>query len=316
MYVCIYIYMYIYTYLKCANPTCQYYVHRLRLRKRLLAPLLGGVQICGSIRGKKKTQQIFLKPHDLLDLPLQMRNQSRPTGSTVLIDTVLHELLGSGGRVEHCGGLAQSHGSLNMTSKCSFDHHCHQQAWATFTQFHHISSIHPSIRPSIHPSIPGISTYCPFCRTSHAEVIGIVLLQPIRQPLDGIQALRLHLASQRHDFRAGTSMVGPWPEADTLYRYIDIYIYRPALSLYLCLFIYFIYSFIYIVISVCDYICIGKKRMLRISHEMKGNATNWTNHESFSAFYWNILEQFINHDGHPLGPQPPPLKKNLWCQEA
>jgi hypothetical protein len=80
--------------------------------------------------GKKKnsTQHIFLKPHDLLDLPLQMRNQSRPTGSTVLIDTVLHELLGSGGRVEHCGGLAQSHGSLNMTSKCSFDHHCHQQA--------------------------------------------------------------------------------------------------------------------------------------------------------------------------------------------
>ena len=79
--------------------------------------------------GKKNSpQQIFLKPHDLLDLPLQMRNQSRPTGSTVLIDTVLHELLGSGGRVEHCGGLAQSHGSLNMTSKCSFDHHCHQQA--------------------------------------------------------------------------------------------------------------------------------------------------------------------------------------------
>ena len=87
---------------------------------------------CSNMRqhpGKKNSpQQIFLKPHDLLDLPLQMRNQSRPTGSTVLIDTVLHELLGSGGRVEHCGGLAQSHGSLNMTSKCSFDHHCHQQA--------------------------------------------------------------------------------------------------------------------------------------------------------------------------------------------
>ena len=55
--------MYIYTYLKCANPTCQYYVHRLRLRKRLLAPLLGGVQICGSIREKKTPHNKFFSNH-------------------------------------------------------------------------------------------------------------------------------------------------------------------------------------------------------------------------------------------------------------
>ena len=264
--------------------------------------------------GEKKNspQHIFLRPHYLLDLPLQMRHQSRPTGSTVLINTVLHELLGSGGRVEHCGGLAQSHGSLNMTSKCSFDHHCHQQAWAAFTQFHHISSIHPSVRPSIHPW--------------YFHLLPLLQDEP-RWGYWDCSPPTNSPATWRHPSPAASPcLTTPWFQGWHKHGWSMARSGYPIclLSLYIyicvCVFVYLsiylsIYLYIYLSISVCAIIYVWKRRMLRISHEiyeMKGNATNWTNHESFSAFYWNILEQFMNHDGHPLGPQPPPLKKKTF----
>ena len=185
----------------------------------------------------------------------------------------------------------------------------------SLSHFHSGSShlIHPSVRPSIHPSMVFPPT-APSAGRAALRLLGLFSSNQFASHLTASKPCGFTLPHN--------AMISGLAQAWLVHGQKRIpYIYRDLLSLYiyyiyLCWFIYFIYSFIYIVISVCDCICI-EKRMLRMSHEMKGNATNWTNHESFSALYWNILEQFMNHDGHPLGPQPPPLKKiNLWYQEA
>ena len=308
--------MYIYTYLKCANPTCQYYVHRLRLRKRLLAPLLGGVQICGSIRGKKLPTTNCSQTTWFVGFAF---TDAKPEPPNRLNCPDWHRTPRTAW-IWRAGRTLRRPGSKSRVPQ----HDLEMLVWpplssTSLSHFHSVSShlIHPSVRPSIHPSLVFPPT-APSAGRATLRLLGLFSSNQFASHLTASKPCGFTLPHN--------AMISGLAQAWLVHGqkripYIDIYIYiyidLLSLSLYLCLFIYFIYSFIYIVISVCDYICIGgKKRMLRISHEMKGNATNWTNHESFSAFYWNILEQFINHDGHPLGPQPPPLKKNLWCQEA
>ena len=214
-------------------------------------------QICSSIRKKKTPHNIFFSNHMICWICLY-RCETRAAQPAQLSWLTPY----STNCLDLEGGSNIAEAWLKVTGPSTWP----RNARLTTTVINKLEPLslrfitsHPSIRPSVHPSIHGISTYCPFCRTSRAEVIGIVLLQPIRQPLDGIQALRLHLASQRHDFRAGTSMVGPWPEADTLY----IYIYRPTLSLYILykfMFIYLFYLFIYLYSYFCVRLYMYRKK--------------------------------------------------------